>query len=86
MNNSGHKFEYKLKGIQPKQITEDDQEEPQSQNIAYQWYQEDEQTNHGRYYTKLYVKIPRKSLNHDARDTKRRKDEEQTMTKKKKNK
>ena len=36
MNNSGHKFEYKLKRIQPKQITEDDQEEPQSQNIAYQ--------------------------------------------------
>ena len=27
------------------------QEEPQSQSIAYQWHQEEEQTNHDRQYT-----------------------------------
>ena len=36
---------------QNKNSTEDVQEEPQSQNLAYQLHQEEEQTNHDRQYT-----------------------------------
>ena len=55
-----------------KNSIEDIQEQPQSQNIAYEWHQEEEQTKHGSQYTSHKPKKAEQSLSlpkqgdHDA--------------------
>ena len=45
---------------------EDVEEKPQSQDIAYEWHQVEDQTNHDRQYTKkIYMKIPGKCHNRE---------------------
>ena len=56
---------------------------PQSQNKAYQWEQEEEQTNKDRQYTTIFAKIPRKYhtfVAQPSRGTKGSRDEEHILT------
>ena len=43
--------------LQIKRNIDDIQEKPESQNITYQWLQEEEQTNHDRQYTTTNQRI-----------------------------